>query len=158
MIRELRFRTPIAMIAATVLASGIGIPISAVFADTNNEHQVTETNPDVNPCTGEPGTLTITYNEVEHESPDNNGGDHATFTQTGTFTFVQDSDGVTFTGHFTVWGGFNSNSGGTNADTFTLTVHGTGSDGSTINAHEVSHTTSNPADLITSEFDNLSCH
>ena len=156
MVEYLRFRTPLAMIAATVLATGIGIPISAL-ADTSTEHQVTETRTDVNPCTGEPGTLTVTYNQIEHESSAN-GGDHATFTQTGTFTFEQFSGGVTFTGHFTVWGGFNSNSGGTDAGTFTSTVQGTGSDGSTINAHEVSHTTSNPADIITSEFDNMNCH
>ena len=73
----LQSKTPLTLIAATILASGIGIPISAVFADTNTEHQVTETTTDVNPCTGEPGTLSITYNEIEHQSSDNKGGSHA---------------------------------------------------------------------------------
>lgn len=154
----LQSKTPLTLIAATILASGIGIPISAVFADTNTEHQVTETTTDVNPCTGEPGTLTITYNEIEHQSSDNKGGSHATFTQTGTFTFEQDDEEVTFTGHFTIWGGFNSNSGGTNVGTFTFSIHGTGSDGSSLKANSVSHTTSNPADIITSEFEKINCH
>src|SRR5689334_1063284 len=114
--------------AASVMAIGLAMPFGAAFATTTNEHQATETSSDVNPCTGEPGTLTITYNEVDHTSTDNKGGSHNTFTQTGTFTFEQDG-GLTYTGHFTIWGGFNSNSGGTNAGTFTLSLHGTGSDG-----------------------------
>lgn len=142
--------------AASVLAIGLAIPLTAAFATTETEHQATETSHDFNPCTGEPGTLTVTYNEVDHISSGNNGGDHGTFTQTGTFTFEQDN-GLTYTGHFTVWGGFNSNSGGTEADTFTLSLHATGSDGSTLRANLVSHETINPADIITSQFDKANC-
>jgi hypothetical protein len=130
----------------------------AAFAETSTQHKVTETFPDSNPCTGEPGTLTVTYNAVDHFSNDANGGGHGTFTQTGVFTFVPDSGGETFTGHFTIWGGFNENSGGTSVGTFTVSIHGTGGEGSILRANSVSHETSNPADIITSAFDKLNCH
>ncbi|HKU50160.1 MAG TPA: hypothetical protein VJP79_09435 [Nitrososphaera sp.] len=155
--RKLRMRV---IMPAVALSLTLGIfPVSASFAETNTEHGATETSADVNPCTGEPGILTLTYNEIEHSSNDANEGGHFTFTQTGTFTFVpNDEGGESFSGHFTVWGGGNQNSGGTDVGTFTLSIHGTGSEGSTLRANQVSHETSNPADVITSQFDKMNCH
>src|ERR1041384_4108992 len=135
-----KLRPHLMLMGAVVLASGIGVPLSAALADTNTEHNATETSSDVNPCTGDHGTLTLTYNEIEHESSDNSDGNHATFTQTGKFTFEpDDQNDPTIAGHFTVWGGFNSNSGGTEVGTFTLSLHGTGSDGSILRMNSVSH-------------------
>jgi len=139
------------MVSASVLAIGLAMPISAAFAETNTEHQVTETTTNVNPCTGLSGEFTVTYNGLEHFSTDANDGQHGTFTQTGTFTFEQ-SDGVTYTGHVTIWGGFNSNAG-RNVETSIIAFHGTGSDGSTIRANGVTHDASNPSSGI----DNLNC-
>ncbi len=81
----------------------------------------------------------------------------ATFTETGKITLL-DSNGVTYTGHLTVWGNFNLNEQNSN-NTFTLTVMLAGSDGSTITAHEVQHFALNANGVVTVNFDrmNLSC-
>jgi hypothetical protein len=155
MVRDLKLRIPLAVLAAA--ASGFGFPILAVFAETNTEHNATDSFPEFNPCTGQAGIVTVTYNEIEHESSDNSGGSHETFTQTGTFVFEQE-DGLTITGHFTIWDGENGNSGGTEVGTFTFSLHGTASDGTILRANSVAHYTSSPADIITSMFERTNCH
>jgi hypothetical protein len=77
----------------------------------------------------------------------------ATFTETGKVS-VTDANGVSFTGHFTVWGNFNLNEKNTNS-TFTLTVNLAGSDGSTIVAHEVQHFALNANGTVTVNFDRI---
>src|SRR5438093_2947543 len=66
----------------------------------------------VQPCTGVPGTLTITFNGVAHftvlTSGVGAGTGVATFTATGTFSFAG-SDGVNFSGRFTACDGQNLN-------------------------------------------------
>jgi hypothetical protein len=81
----------------------------------------------------------------------------ATFTETGKITLA-DSNGVTYTGHLTLWGNFNLNERNSN-NTFTLTVMLAGSDGSTITAHEVQHFALNANGVVTVNFDRptLSC-
>lgn len=119
-------------------------PASSAFAagaDTFTQpfHNVTESFPTPNPCTGDLGTVTITYNGVVHITTLPNGTSHFTITQTGDFVFVPDDSNLpTFTGHFTSWDGFNSNNQNA-AGTFTFTVHGTGSDGSTLKFHVTGH-------------------
>jgi hypothetical protein len=51
---------------------------------------------------------------------------------------VDDPSLPSYTGTFTVWGGFNAN-GKTVNGTFTMTVHGTGSGGSSFKVHETDH-------------------
>jgi hypothetical protein len=114
----------LAMVATTASAG----------ADTFTEtvHGVTETFADVNPCTGDPGQLTVTYNAVFHITEDPNGGSHVTGTTTGTFVFVpEDSSLPTITGRFTDWFGGNITA---NNEGFweTFQIKGTGSDGSKI--------------------------
>ena len=77
----------------------------------------------------------------------------ATFTETGKVSLT-DANGVSFTGHFTVWGGFNLNEKNTN-NTFTLTVKLAGSDGSSITAHEVQHFALNANGTVTVNFDRM---
>ena len=62
------------------------------------------------------------------------------FTQTGTFVAVplEDPSLPSYTGKVTIWGGFNAN-GTTVNGTFTFNLSATGSDGSTINTHQVDH-------------------
>jgi hypothetical protein len=85
-------------------------------------------------------TITTTANSVEHQTVFDDGRVHATFTQTGTFSAVplDDPSLPSFTGKFTVWGGFNEN-GSTVDGTFTFNVRGTGSDGSSFANQNVEH-------------------
>ena len=145
----------LSIVAVSIFAAGIALPVSA-FAETTPAHNATQTFTDVNPCTQEPATITLTYNGVTHSSSDATGGSHNTETQTGTFVIAQDN-GVMYTGHFTFWDGFNGNNGGTNEFTMTLSLRGTGSDGSALIANTNSHQTTNPAGVTTSMFDNLNC-
>jgi hypothetical protein len=89
--------------------------------------------------------LVITYNGVAHAtfltSGIGAGTGWVTFTATGDFVFTPtNSSQPTFTGHFTVWDGASFN-----LDNFAasgiLVVKGTGSDGSTLQFHDVTHIT-----------------
>jgi hypothetical protein len=91
-----------------------------------------------------------------HTTTFDDGRIHATFTQTGTFVAVplEDPSLPSFTGHFTIWGGFNQN-GKTVNGTFTFTVQATGSDGSTERIHITDHFNVRP-DGAVNEF--FRCH
>lgn len=95
----------------------------------------------VQPCTGVPGTLTITFNGVAHSTVLTSGAGAGTgwftFTATGTFIFVG-SDGVNFSGRFTAWDGANVNLKNF-AATAIIVIHGTGTDGSSLTFHDVAH-------------------
>jgi hypothetical protein len=65
--------------------------------------------PDVNPCTGEPGTTTQTFNDVFHGTI-NKTGSWFTGTTTGKIQFVPDNPASpTYTGHFQFWFGDENN-------------------------------------------------
>ena len=136
-------------------------PASSAFADgavtfTQPFHNVTESFAETNPCTGDPGTVTITYNGVVHITTLPNGTSHFTITQTGDEVFVPDDpDLPTITGHFTSWDGFNSNNQNA-AGTFTFTVHGTGSDGSTLKFHVTEHFSVSASGVVNT-FSKLRC-
>jgi hypothetical protein len=137
--------------APSASAAGAG-----AVSSTQTVHNATDTSTDVNPCTGAPGTLTLTYNAIFHITTLANGTYWATFTQTGTFSFVPfDSSQPSFTGHFTVWDGDNWNNRNT-TETVTLAITGTGSDGSRLRFHGVEHV-SVSATGITNSFDKPRC-
>jgi hypothetical protein len=126
---------------------------------TTTEHHATDTFTDVVPTCeggGPAYRITITYNEVEHITVFADGREHDTFTQTGTFAArpVGNPSLPTFTGKFTTWGGFNANGQSVNG-TFTFNLHGTGSDGSSLNVHEVDHFNTTPTGA---EFFFTHCH
>ena len=134
-------------IALLALLTGSLVAVAAPSATaqatsfTETVQGVTETFPEINPCSGATGTVTVTYNGIFHVTEDPQGGFHITGTQTGTFTFVpDDASEPSFTGRFTTWFGGNVS---TNTDGFwtTFRVRGTGSDGSTLlfNAVEQIH-------------------
>ena len=140
------------------------MPTAAASADTVTEHNGTETFHDVVPCVGL-GTITLTYNAVEHFSAAANGSLHGTFTEAGTFSAVLDAGG-TSSGRFTNWGGFNSSTDGSQAVT-TFTFSGTVKSGVGAGTkwHEVMHATApfdadgNPIlDLAKVAFDRFTCH
>jgi hypothetical protein len=101
-------------------------------------------------------TVTTTTNLVEHVTIFDDGREHDTFTQTGTFVAVplDDPSLPSYTGKLTIWGGFNAN-GATVNGTVTFNIRGTGSDGSTFTEHEVQHFNVRP-DGTVNEF--LHCH
>ena len=112
-----------------------------------------------NPCTGADIISADASGTVVNHVTFFPAGDEvwATFTETGKITLL-DSNGVTYTGHLTVWGNFNLNERNSN-NTFTLTVMLAGSDGSGITAHEVQHFALNANGVVTVNFDRmtLSC-
>ncbi len=146
------------LMALPAQASGAG-----AISVTQTFHNASQTfvPPDptaVQPCTGVPGTLTVTFNGVAHftvlTSGVGAGTGWGTFTAAGTFTFAG-SDGVNFSGRFTTWSGqnFNLNS---SASTAIFVVHGTGSDGSSLTFHDVAHM-SVSASGMTLSFDKPTC-
>ena len=98
-------------------------------------------------------TITTTANAIEHETVFDDGWTHATFTETGTFSATPLSDPTlpSYTGKFTVWGGFNAN-GSTVNGTFTFSVRGTGSDGSTFRNQSVDHFNERPDGTVNAFF------
>ena len=128
---------------------------------TANQHGLVETFVDVVPTSNcvEEGplyTITTTTNLVEHTTTFEDGSEHDTFTQTGTFVAVplEDPSLPSYTGRVTIWGGFNAN-GTTVNGTFTFNLRATGSDGSTISTHQVDHFNVRP-DGTVNEF--FHCH
>ncbi len=140
---------------------------SAFAAAGGNGHTVTETDhfhgsqttTDLNPYTGNTIDLSQESNIVNHVTyfP---GGDEiwGTFTEEDKVVGVDEGTGVVYTGHSTFWGNFNVNNKNAN-DTFTGSIHVTGSDGSTIAYHEVMHETMNANGVWTVQFDkpSLTC-
>lgn len=152
------------IVTALLLSMGlilIGTPAFAAppTTETTTVKNATETFVDVVPTCAGGGPayeITITYNAVEHSTTFADGRVHETFTQTGTFvaTPVDDPALPSFTGKFTIWGGFNANGAAVNG-TFTFNLHGTGSDGSTLNVHQVDHFNTTPTGA---EFFFTHCH
>jgi len=124
--------------------------------DTITFHNVTETLQDINPCTGDPATVTITYNGVFSQTVDPEGGLHFTGTVAGTFELVPlDPSLPTYTGRFAQWFGGSTSS---NSDGFwvTFNVKGTGSDGSTLSFNAVAQIHFSNG-VFHVEFENLIC-
>jgi hypothetical protein len=136
--RMLLFRRLIPLIAATGLLLFTAAPASAAASSTTETvHRATDSFATVNPCTGDPGIVTITYNGVFHTSIDATGGTHVTGTLTGTFQFAPTNPTQpSFSGRFTNWFGGNIGANGQGFwSTFSLT--GQGSDGSVIHFNGV---------------------
>jgi len=154
-----------ALAALVILA----LPVSAAGAGavtmTQTFHNATLTIASANPCTSAPGSVDLVYNGVAHvtflTSGKGAGTGWGTFTATGDFAFTPiDPSQPSYSGHFTNWDGFSFN-----LNSFTSTgifvIHGTGSDGSTITFHDVTHiTVLNPlssSPTIVVSFDKPTC-
>jgi hypothetical protein len=169
----MRFRFLVVTMVA-LLSVGVMAPAAhATETQTYNLKDVVETFTDVAPCHEDLGLydITITYNLVLHETaaaidlgdPDDPFDDiltppfHVTGTSAGTFEAApQDPSQPSFTGHFTQWFGVNSNKKN-EADTFTFTVVGKGSDGSRIKFHVTAHFSVTPNGQVL-EFEKPRCH
>jgi hypothetical protein len=134
----------IALIATGILAAA-AIAAPPVTETTNVKNQ-TETFLDVIPnCENEdPYMITLTSNLVEHVTAFEDGREHGTFTQTGTFVAkALEPGGLDASGKVTIWGGFNDN-GKTVNGTFTFNLTGSYSDGTKIDFHAVDHFNARP--------------
>jgi hypothetical protein len=152
-------RLLVGLVAAGLLLVGAPAYAQPPVTTTTVQKNLVDTFVDVVPSCEGGGplyTITTTSNLVEHETVFDDGRVHATFTQTGTFVAVplEDPSLPSYTGKFTVWGGFNQN-GTTVNGTFTFNVRGTGSDGSTFTNHTTDHFNERP-DGSVNEF--FHCH
>lgn len=157
------------MLAFFVAAVASIVVAAPAFAGGPNGQTVTETNhahgtfyePDAtNPCNGDTfdggqGAL-FDGNLVNHVTYFTSSDEvWSTFTETGSVQAADDGTGVIYSGHATAWGNFNMNEKNGNS-AFTLTIHLSGSDGSSITAHETTVFASNANGDVTVNFDKFS--
>jgi hypothetical protein len=135
-----------------------GPALASPVTQTTTQKDLIETFVDVVPSCEGGGPLyeiTTTSNAVEHETLFDDGRIHLTFTQTGKFVAEPLEAGLpSYTGSFTVWGGFNAN-GATANGTFTFDVRGKGSDGSKFVNSTVDHFNERPDGSVNAFFH---CH
>jgi hypothetical protein len=128
------------------------VAASAQATTTTTHFSDTVSSPDVNPCTGAPGTFTESFKGVTHVTELANGSFHETTTVVETFSFVPDDPSQpTYTGRATFWDGENFSTKTITA-TFTGHVTAKGTDGSRITQHFLAHVTINPDGTVTVEF------
>src|SRR6266567_4529080 len=145
------------LVGGALLASlaAVAVPLPALpHAETTTTHfSGTVSEPDTNPCTGAPGTITETFPGVTHVTGLPNGTGHQTTTLTGTFTFVpEDPSQPALTGKFTIRNGGNFNKQNTVATAISVFL-ARGTDGSRADAHLVFHITVNPDSTVTVTFE-----
>jgi hypothetical protein len=167
LIQRTRSRRVVAFITATAMSAlvGVGSTTAAIAAGgshtqtfTDNYHG-TQSIAVPSPCNGDMlvgseetnSVLHVTYFVQSDES-------WTTTTEEDRLSLVDQTSGVTYSGHDTFWGNNNVNRQNSNS-TFTATVHLTGSDGSSISYHEVGHITMLPDGNIAVSFDkpSVSC-
>jgi hypothetical protein len=151
------------VVVAVGLLGMLGAP--AAFAGgngavtfTQHDRDVVDVSSDVNPCTGDTGTLTMTYSDVFHGTI-NKTGSWFTGTLQGTIEFVPDNPAaVTYSGHFAAWFG-DENNLRNDVEHSTFNAHLTGTDGTTVGVHDNAQATMNANGVITVSFDHalISC-
>jgi len=102
-------------------------------------------------------TITLTTNRVTHIATFPDGRIHGMLTWSGTFVAVPLADPSlpTYTGTLTLHNGTFEQNGQVVTTTFTYTLHGTGSDGSTFKIHVTMHLNVPPAAAVNEFF---RCH
>lgn len=134
--------TALAVAAGTLGATGAASAASGqhTVTYTDNYHGA-QTLAEPNPCTNGVIVGTFDTNSVMHVTHFVSSDETwMTTTEEDSFTGVDQSTGVTYTGHDTFWGNYNLNRQNSN-QTFTGSVRATGSDGSVMTYHEVAHLT-----------------
>jgi len=159
----------VGLVVAALAAASLCALTAPAFAGSPNGQTATETDnvhgsfyePEAtNPCTGATFNggqgILFTGNLVNHVTFFTNSDElWATFTETGAISGTDDVTGATYSGHATAWGNFNVNERNGNNE-FTLTIHASGSDGSSITAHETTVFATNASGQPTVNFDKFS--
>lgn len=138
----------VALPLLAVLAVG-GVSAASAGSDTVVVHGATDSFTDVNPCTGDPATITVTYNAVTHVTTLPSGEVHLTSTLTGDVVLVPFDPALpTYTGHLVDWSNqiYNANE---DVATFTTRARATGSDGSKLRFGVIAHMTADTVDVST---------
>jgi hypothetical protein len=138
-------------------AFGAFVPVSA-YASTSSTvtfHNVSMPF-DITDCSGNALTGTFTVSGVMHSNTSPSGTSNDQFTGTGDAVFTS-ADGVTFTGHLTLWDGEVVTAGGAATFTFIGNTVLVGSDGSRLSEHLVGSMTFTPAGNLTSAFFHFVC-
>jgi hypothetical protein len=147
-----RRRIPLVALAAVgLLLSTAAIALAKgppIVNETEHFINLTSTEVDVHPCTGQAAELTIVQSGVIHFSAFADGTVHFTGTLRGTFSAdALPPDGIAdATGRFVVWFGGNGllleegGAVGKGVGSFTLNGQGTNADGSRFSFHQNGHT------------------
>ncbi|MDL9977983.1 hypothetical protein [Microbacterium candidum] len=158
---------PVVLALGSVIAvagpASAASPNGQTVTSTQNVHGVFWEKQATNPCTGDTFNggkgIQFTGNLVNHITFFTNSDEvWMTFTETGAILGIDDGNGVTYSGHATAWGNFNMNERNAN-NAFTLTIKATGSDGSTVFAHDTAVWVMNADGTVTVNFDkfNMTC-
>ena len=136
--------------AAMLAAFGVsGVSAAGAQTETTVVQGVTDSFVDVNPCTGDASTITLSYNAVVHTTTLPSGEVHFTSTLTGDVVLEPlDPSLPTYTGHVLDWSNqiYNANE---DVATFTTRARVTGSDGSVIRFGVVGHVVADTVDVST---------
>jgi len=148
------------LVTAPAFAGGAN---GQTVTETDHVHGVFDEPAATNPCTGDPmvapdggAGAQFTGNLVDHVTYFTASDEvWSTFTETGAIEATDVGTGVTYTGHATAWGNFNLNERN-QTSAFTLTIHATGTDGSSIIAHETTVFVLDANGQVTASFDTFS--
>jgi hypothetical protein len=147
------------MLAAVLLITLTGATAANAQASTSTQifTDVTQSLPFANPCTGAPGTATITISGVMHLTSGPLAGTvQVSGNETGNGVLTPSDPALpSYRGQFTSHFDTNTNLDNGTA-TSTLNIHAGGSDGSLLNFHQVEHITINATGMIIS-FDHPTC-
>ena len=154
--RHWRFATLVTAIAVLVSASPALANGSGAATFTEHQFNVTDTFLDANFCTGDPAMITTIRTGVFHVTELPNFTYHITGTATGTFELVPlDPALPTYIGRFTQH--FSESGNGQNfTASLTISVRGTGSDGSRLHFIETAHFSVSATGVVV-EFDTPRC-
>jgi hypothetical protein len=146
----LRLAALVGSVLLFLAAFGAFVPVSA-YASTSSTvtfHNVSMPF-DITDCSGLDLTGTFTFSGVMHSNTSPSGTSNDQFTGTGTVVLTR-ADGVTFTGHLTLWDDEVVTAGGAVVFSFIGETVLVGSEGSRLSEHSVFSMTVTPAGNITS--------
>ena len=157
------FIVPFGVVAALLLGSGSALAAGPpVVNETDHPVNQTQSFPSNDPCTGAPGTLTVTFSGVQHVTAFADGTAHFTDTLRGTLQFVS-AEG-TSTGTFVFWDGgngqFDANGNPVGSAEVTVTLNGSGTrpDGSAFRFHNNGHMVTDAAGILKVSFFKAQCN
>jgi hypothetical protein len=147
------------LVVFTATAALFTLGTSAAFAGgngavtfTQHDSNVVDISSDFNPCTGDSGTLTMTYDDIFHGTI-NKTGSWFTGTLHGSIQFVPDDPAaITYSGHFAAWFG-DENNLHNDVEHSTFNARLTGTDGSIVGVHDNAQATINANGVVTVSFD-----